>query len=180
MILLDTHIWIWWLHADKKLTPFLRSILEKEERSGLKISMMSCWEVAKLAEFGKLKLEMSAKEWFSRAFAYPEIEILPLTLDVIIESTSLPGKFHRDPVDQIIVATSRILKIPLLTVDEKILNYDHVETIRNATKKVGEEAFPYGAEGKKGSKKEKGNVHPRSVKGSTREDTSSSNKKRQK
>jgi len=53
VILLDTHIWFWWLHEDKRLTPFLRSILSKEEKSGFKVSMMSCWEVAN-AELGKL------------------------------------------------------------------------------------------------------------------------------
>ena len=143
MILLDTHIWIWWLHGDRKLTPFLRSILTREEKSGLKISMMSCWEVAKLAEYGRLSLDLPIKEWFQRALVCPEVEILPLTPEVIIESTKLPGKFHRDPIDQIIVATARIHGLSLLTIDEKILMYSHVETIKNKSNIVAEPPAPF-------------------------------------
>jgi PIN domain nuclease of toxin-antitoxin system len=130
MILLDTHIWIWWVHGDARLDGRLAKRLEHEESRGLGISIISCWEVAKLVEHGRLELPYSVPEWFDQALNYPGVRLLELTPEIAFESTSLPGDFHRDPADQIIVATSRIHNIPLATADAKILAYDHVETLR--------------------------------------------------
>lgn len=63
------------------------------------------------------------------ALAYPGIRLLGLTPEIALESTRLPGSFHRDPADQIIVATARIYDCALVTSDNKILDYAHVETI---------------------------------------------------
>jgi PIN domain nuclease of toxin-antitoxin system len=52
-----------------------------------------------------------------------------LTPEIAIESTQLPGEFHRDPADQIIVATARIYNCPLLTSDKKIIDYPNVKKI---------------------------------------------------
>lgn len=86
--------------------------------------------MAKLVEHGRLELPYSVPEWFEQALNYPGVRLLELTPEIAFESTSLPGDFHRDPADQIIVATSRIHNIPLATADAKILAYDHVETLR--------------------------------------------------
>ncbi|CAN5765317.1 hypothetical protein BH23GEM3_BH23GEM3_26330 [soil metagenome] len=53
MIVLDTHIWIWWGSKDPRLTPEHRSLLEQHQASGLGVSAISCWEVAKLVELGR-------------------------------------------------------------------------------------------------------------------------------
>ena len=63
------------------------------------------------------------------ALSYAGIRLLDLTPQIAIESTQLPGEFHRDPADQIIVATARIHDCPLLTVDDKILDYPYVKII---------------------------------------------------
>ena len=57
---------------------------------------------------------------------YPDVVILPLTPAIATDSVNLPGTFHKDPGDQIIVATARVYDIELLTLDSKILKYDHV------------------------------------------------------
>lgn len=72
---------------------------------------------------------MLLEEWFKQALSYPGIQLLALTPEIAIESTRLPPPFHRDPADQIIVATARIYGCPLVTSDEKILQYPHVVTI---------------------------------------------------
>jgi PIN domain nuclease of toxin-antitoxin system len=64
-----------------------------------------------------------------QALNYPGVQIIELTPEIATESTRLPGEFHRDPADQIIVATARVMKCKLVTSDEKILNYSHVKTI---------------------------------------------------
>jgi PIN domain nuclease of toxin-antitoxin system len=64
-----------------------------------------------------------------QALLYPGVQLVALTPRIAIESTKLPGSFHRDPADQIIVATARIHDIPLLTVDSRVLQYPHVRTL---------------------------------------------------
>ena len=128
MILLDTHIWVWWVHGDENLLPRHADLIADSEEDGVGISTIACWEVAKLVEYGRLELPVSVNEWLAEALAYPGVTLLPLSPEVAVESTQLPGTFHRDPADQIIVATARIHDIPLVTVDSKIVGYPHVET----------------------------------------------------
>ncbi|MFZ1399026.1 MAG: type II toxin-antitoxin system VapC family toxin [Candidatus Promineifilaceae bacterium] len=130
MIVLDTHMWVWWVHNNEQLTDSLREIIQQNEDEGLGVSIFSCWEVAKLVELKKLVLHCAIDEWLDTALNYPGIQLLPLTPEIIVESTQLPGEFHRDPADQIIVATARAHDCPLLTVDEKILNYPHVKLVQ--------------------------------------------------
>ena len=78
---------------------------------GLGVSVISCWEVAKLVENGRLKLQCPVEEWIEQALAYPGVQLLQLTPGIAVESTQFPGSFHRDPADQIIVATARKLDV---------------------------------------------------------------------
>lgn len=64
-----------------------------------------------------------------QALSYPGVRLLELTPEIAVESTQLPDKFHRDPADQIIVATARLHNCSLLTSDGKLLDYPHVHTI---------------------------------------------------
>ncbi|CCI16856.1 PilT protein domain protein [Microcystis aeruginosa PCC 9807] len=128
MIVLDTHIWIWWVHGDEKLTREYYEYIREQESQGLGISAISCWEVAKLVEYGRLALPSSVDEWLNEALTYPGVNFLELTPRICVESTQLPGAFHRDPADQIIVATARVHNCPIVTVDRKIREYPHVDT----------------------------------------------------
>ena len=118
MIVLDTHIWVWWIHDDARLTRTQRKRLTENEAHGLGVSVISCWEVAKLVEYKRLVLPCSVADWFDQALAYPGLLLLDLTPRIALESTQLPGSFHRDPADQMIVATARVHDCPLLTADE--------------------------------------------------------------
>ena len=129
MIVLDTHIWVWWVHNDPHLTVNQLGHLQANEAQGLGVSVISCWEVAKLVEKGRLTLPRPLTEWFDLALAYPGIRLLPLTPRIAAESTQLPGSFHADPADQIIVATARVHGYALLTADAKILAYPHVHVL---------------------------------------------------
>ncbi|HDN79307.1 MAG TPA: type II toxin-antitoxin system VapC family toxin [Chloroflexi bacterium] len=130
MIVLDTHIWVWWVHGDKRLTPTQIEVIVANETDVIGVSAISCWEVAKLVEYNRLRLPCPLEEWFEQALSYPGILLIPLTPEIVIESTRLPGEFHRDSADQIIVATARVYNCPLVTADEKILNYSYVTVIR--------------------------------------------------
>lgn len=129
MIVLDTHIWVWWVDDNTRLTQKHRDRIQQYQSQGLGISIISCWEVAKLVEMGRLTLSVTVDEWLKQALAYPGVQLLELTIPIIVESTKLTG-FHRDPADQIIVATARICGCPLLTADAKILAYPDVQTLQ--------------------------------------------------
>lgn len=129
MILLDTHIWVWWVQNDARLTRKYQQWLQDYESDGLGVSIFSCWEVAKLVENNRLILPLAIDEWLKAALDYPGVQLVDLTLSIVVESTRL-FDFHRDPADQIIVATARIYNYQLLTADEKILKYPHVKTLK--------------------------------------------------
>ncbi len=120
MIVLDPRIWVWWVHNDVRLTDKLWEHIQANADEGLGVSVFSCWEVAKLVAINKLTLHCPIDEWIDTALTYPGIQLLELTPQIAIELTRLPGEFHRDPADQIIVATARVHDYPLLTVDDRI------------------------------------------------------------
>ena len=129
MIMLDTHVWVWWTIDPVRLSETQRQAIASNEEDRIGVSAISCWEVAKLCEYGRLELPVGLSEWFQAALGYPGISLLDLTPEVAIESTSLPGSFHRDPSDQIIVATARVHQCPLVTSDDRIARYPHVRTV---------------------------------------------------
>ena len=130
MIVLDTQAWVWWTNDRTLLSETQRSAIRTNEADSIGVSVISCWEIAKLYEYGRLDLPGEISEWFDTALAYPGVLLLNLTPEVAIESTRLPGEFHRDPFDQMIVATARLYGCPLVTTDREILRYEHVQTTR--------------------------------------------------
>ncbi|MFZ5447142.1 MAG: type II toxin-antitoxin system VapC family toxin [Thermodesulfobacteriota bacterium] len=125
-VLLDTHVWIWLsignLHA-------LSAQAQLSLTGGTRwISAISCWELAKLVERHRIGFTIPTLDWMRRSLSENRIRIAELTPEIAVESTSLQG-FHRDPADQIIVATSRLLGIPLVTADQRIIQFGDVETI---------------------------------------------------
>ncbi len=128
MIVLDTHIWIWWVHGDAKLSQTAIAAIQAHESDVIGISAMSCWEIAKLVEYDRLKLPCEISEWFEKALSYPAVQLLDLTPEIAIASTQLVG-LHRDPADQLITATAKVYDCPLVTADTKILSYSGISTI---------------------------------------------------
>jgi PIN domain nuclease of toxin-antitoxin system len=76
-----------------------------------------------------MQLSRPVGQWLTLALRFPGVRLLPLTPEIAVASTQLPGTFHKDPADQIIVATARVHGCPLVTADARILDYLHVETI---------------------------------------------------
>ena len=128
MIVLDTHIWIWWVSKSSRLTQNQQQYIQQHSSQGLGVSIISCWEVAKLVEKNRLDLSISVDRWLEKATNHSNVRVLDLTIPIIVRSTQLEG-FHNDPADQIIVATAKIYDCPLLTADNKIINYPHVNTL---------------------------------------------------
>ena len=128
MIILDTHIWVWWESDSSRLTRPYREMLSRPDEQ-FAVSIISCWEVAKLVQYGRLDLDRPVNAWIESALSRPGFELLPLTPSIVVESTQLPEPCHRDPADQLIIATARVHGIRLLTADAKILAYPNVPLV---------------------------------------------------
>lgn len=126
-LLLDTHVWIW-LSIEHNTSLSRRAKKAIDSASQKWISAISCWELAKLAEKKRIGFSIPTLTWIRRSLNEYEIRIADLSPEIAVESTLLRG-FHKDPADQIIVATSRILGLSLLTSDEQILRFPDVDSI---------------------------------------------------
>ena len=123
-------LWLWLLHNPDQLSELAQvAIAEAENNNSILISSISVWEIATKQSLGKLQLSLSIEEWFQLAQQQPGTTIEPLSPLDAIHSANLPGEFHKDPADRILVAIARRYDIPLITRDQKILNYPHVTTI---------------------------------------------------
>ena len=125
MILLDTHIWIWWVDGSAQLPANYSAYISAEATTGIGVSAISCWEVAKLVELGRIQFSIPVDQWLRKALRTP-VQLLPLSPEIAVGATQLPGTFHRDPADQLIVATARFYDCPLVTIDRLIRAYPHV------------------------------------------------------
>ena len=127
--LLDTHAWLWWVTADRRLSAAARRSIDRAAAADrLALSLISVWEVAKKVEKQQLVLDRPVDDWIDLAIARPGLELLELARPVLIESCRLPGPFHGDPADQIIVATARLRDAAVVTRDDRIRTYPHVRT----------------------------------------------------
>jgi PIN domain nuclease of toxin-antitoxin system len=128
VIVLDTHILIWWVNQSDRLRAGTLERIETES-DAVAVSAISLWEIAKLVQMGRLQLSISVEDWIEQALAYPKVVVVPLSPAIVVDSTRLPPPFHKDPADELIVASARVLACPLITYDGKILNYPHVQLL---------------------------------------------------
>jgi PIN domain nuclease of toxin-antitoxin system len=130
VIVLDTHAWVWWVSQTRRLSKTAVDAIEKSmaERT-LRVSCISAWEVSLLVQRQRLKLSMDVHDWIAASEALPVLQFVPVDNRIALRSTALPGKLHQDPADRIIVATTLILGATLVTKDQRLLRYPHVETL---------------------------------------------------
>jgi PIN domain nuclease of toxin-antitoxin system len=132
MIVLDTHVLVWTLQDDSKLGPGARTLIDEQIHDAVLIPAISVWEIALLVKKGRLGLNSDMTRWIGQALDLPGVFLAPLEPSISIDSVMLPGEFHNDPADRLIVATARYHEAPLLTMDRAILDYanaGHVQAI---------------------------------------------------
>jgi PIN domain nuclease of toxin-antitoxin system len=124
-LLIDTHYWLWLAGGDKeRLTSRVVSLLQNAaDHESLLVSAISVWEIAMLDAKGRIQLFKTCTQWVDEALAISGLTLAPLSPAIAIESNQLPGEFHGDPADRIIVATARVLGARLLTNDRNIRAY---------------------------------------------------------
>ena len=129
MILLDTHVWWWSLSEPEKLSKGAMRIIKKTTPDQRAIASISIWEFAMMACRKKIEMKITPDEWLSYALDKTGIRVFEINSKIAIDVCNLPGDFHKDPADRLIVATARVNNLTLITKDEKILKYSHVKTV---------------------------------------------------
>lgn len=120
--ILDTHIWLWWLLGDSRLTDKEAAFLDDlptENRPC--ISAISLWELATLVDLGRVELDESLESFLTTAASAKTVRTLPITTEVVVEMNRLPAAFHRDPADRLIVASAIATDRSLATRDRRIM-----------------------------------------------------------
>jgi len=120
-VVLDTHVWVWWLTPGSPLSRAERTALDaKAERRELFLSAISLWEAQLLHSRRRLEIPLPFPDWLARAADDRMISVLPLGIEVVGALAALPASFHGDPADRLIVATARAYAMPLATRDAAI------------------------------------------------------------
>jgi len=127
-LLLDTCCIIWAISQPAVLSQTAKTLLIADE-SEIHVSVISAAEIACAAERGRIVIDRHWKKWFRHYVNLNEWRVDSIDLDIMEEAYSLPETFHADPADRIITATARLKKYTLLTADQKILSYPHVNAI---------------------------------------------------
>ena len=119
--LLDTHLWIWWLLGDSRLTVGESEFLDALPPEGRPfLCDISIWEAALLVERGRVVLDCSLADFLEMATSPATVRVLPITAGVAVEMNALPDSFHRDPADRLIVSTARAHQLSVATRDRLI------------------------------------------------------------
>lgn len=118
--ILDTHVWIWWMLGDRRLSSREREILDGLPRDARPVLCdISLWEVALLVQLGRLHLDDDLADWL-RIAAAGYCRGAGITPAVVVAMNQLPATFHQDPADRLIVATARAAGLPVATRDQRI------------------------------------------------------------
>ena len=127
MIVLDTHTWLWYATESDKLSKQARTRINRAEALG--VHPISCWEMAMLSNSGRIKFSVDISRWVDQALERPKVELLPFTPAAAIRAAGLGGSFPGDPADRFIVGAALELGVPLVTRDQRITEWGHVQTI---------------------------------------------------
>lgn len=123
VIVLDTHVWLWWLSAPERLSDAAAEAIDRASNIG--VSTLSAWEVAMLVARGRIVLDRGVSEWVGQGLADARVEALAPSAQVAVAAGLLDAKsFPVDPVDRLIYATARSVGATLVTRDRAIRTFD--------------------------------------------------------
>ena len=123
-LLLDTCALIWGASGETLAKGAVEAILGAESRGDdIFFSPISAWEIGLLVRRERLRLAGRPGRWFTAATEEKGLKPCPLTPELLIESSFLPGELHGDPADRILIATAREYDLRIVTRDRRILDY---------------------------------------------------------
>jgi PIN domain nuclease of toxin-antitoxin system len=130
MILLDTHVLIWYVGQPKLISSKAKQLIESSvKKKQILVSSISIWEICLLVQKDRLKLSMDLESFISRVESLPFLKFVPVDNAIATKSVLLPPPLHADPADRIIIATALTEGATLVTADKQILKYPHVKSV---------------------------------------------------
>lgn len=129
-LLLDTHIWIWSVGDRARLRPRVLKALESSANE-LWLSPISVWELAILAEKGRVVLSVDVEEWIGQTLKAGPFKEAPLTMEVALATRGV-GLSHRDPADTLLAATAKVFGLTLVTSDVRLIEVKGLSILANA------------------------------------------------
>lgn len=130
MIVLDTHVLVWWAAEDRRLSTAAVRAIRKAARTGeLVASAISVLEIATAVRRGRLALSVPIDPWLADLRSLPELRFEPVSAEIAALASSFDGDMHGDPADRIIAATARTLGARLVTADERLRRLREPATI---------------------------------------------------
>lgn len=127
MTILDTHVWLWWIGDDPRLSSRARATIEASTEIG--VSAISVWEMATLERLGRLRLVPDIRTWVRRALGGDVVTSLPITPEIALAAGSLLPPFPGDPADRIVYATALMSDAELVTKDRRLARHDPTRII---------------------------------------------------
>lgn len=121
-LLLDTHIFLWFISADSRLPILFRDAI-REPKNAMFLSVASLWEIIIKYNLGKLPLPQSPELYIPRQRQIHRIRSLPISESSLRNLASLPD-LHRDPFDRILISQALGGSLTLVTVDPEIVKYN--------------------------------------------------------
>lgn len=92
------------------------------------VCAVSTLEIARLVSTRHIEVSIPLQNWIEQSLEDLAAETVPVTHEIALEAYRLPGRFHKDPADRLLVATARHLNLILVTADSRILNYSGVSS----------------------------------------------------
>jgi PIN domain nuclease of toxin-antitoxin system len=130
VIVLDTHVLVWWVSGVIPVSARARRAIDAAIREGAVIvSTISVFEIATAVRRGRLELGAPLAQWIADIRVLPELRFEPITLEIAWLAASFPDPIPGDPADRIIAATARSLNLKLVTADDTLRRSPHVETV---------------------------------------------------
>lgn len=126
MIVLDTHVWLWWQSVSGLLSRRAREAIDRADR--IAVSAASCFELAMLAARGKVSLDRDVRAWVLQALAHERGQAVSVTPEIAIRAALLE-RAPADPFDRLVYATAAELDVPLVTKDRALRAFDPRRTI---------------------------------------------------
>jgi PIN domain nuclease of toxin-antitoxin system len=123
------------VNAEPLSASVIDTIRDAARTDGVYVSTASAWEIGVLSrpKSGRKAMPQfwpDPKSWFAKLLAMPGIKEAPITAAIAIDACYLPGDFHADPMDRLIVTTARHLGMPIVTGDRKIIAYAEAGFVR--------------------------------------------------
>ena len=126
-LLLDTHIWLWYLQGNNRLSKNLQELMSSSDTE-LWLSPISVWETLILAEKGRIELDSEPVVWVKKYLRSLDFKEARLTYEISMRSRQLELS-HQDPADRFIAATAVELDLTLATMDRRLVSLNWLSTI---------------------------------------------------